>query len=450
MNDRKELKEMLIGLQRARKKIAIKRSLFVMVAFVAILGASGCVAQEEPSEKEQVEKIGSADGKRDNTSLQKTTNTYVKATNTALPVEDLKKQALYTTTLTSESKQLKLFVLPTDSGETTVISKNDANFTGQEGEELYKGKVEFYLAETDGEEGYLQDVASQDVMLNVSQEPIVAREWSDLAIVQLSESVTSTSKELSLWTVQSGKLVPISVDGQTAISTSTSDLKSVDDRYIQTYDYFTTNPNGWAFRTYEWDPKKVELTLFDETELLVKGPFHYDKMEADIREYYQHMIDNWNRIEEYTYPFPHLTYPEDLPSRLGKGYLLDEQGTVGSSLKKYLEQNPNHLGEYDTEGGWYYAYPDGQSFYFDREDDAIQAVELSGGNYKETVSELKEMLGEPLHDSKNDPVSEEDEWLVGTNYDIGDVLSYEFGDYQVRVMYRDENVGSILLSKKME
>ncbi|MGN7408080.1 hypothetical protein [Sporosarcina sp. SAFN-010] len=78
---------------------------------------------------------------------------------------------------------------------------------------------------------------------------------------------------------------------------------------------------------------------------------------------------------------------------IGKKYILDEEGTVSSSLKKYLEQNPYHLGEYDTEGGWYYARPDGQSFYFDREDDNIQAVGLSGGNYKETTSELKEMLG---------------------------------------------------------
>ncbi|WP_039042501.1 hypothetical protein [Sporosarcina sp. ZBG7A] len=447
MNNRKELEEMLIGRQRARMK---KCSMVMIGAFVAILGLSGCVAQEKSSEEGQAEEIGSVDGEQDNTSSHEMTNTYVMATNKALSVDDLKKQALYMTTLTSEGEQVKLFVLPTDSGEMTVISKDDANFAGQEGEELYKGKVAFYLAESDGEEGFLQDVASQDVMLNVSQKPIVAREWDDLAIVQLSESVTSTSKELSLWTVQSGELVPISVEGQVAISTSTSDLKIVDDRYIQTYDYFTTDPNGWAFRTYEWDPKKVKLTLFDETKLLVEGPFHYDTMEADIREYYQHIIDNWNRIEEYTYPFPHLTYPDDLPSRLEKGYILNEQGTVGSSLKKYLEQNPNHLGEYDTEGGWYYAYPDGQSFYFDREDDNIQAVELSGGNYKETISELKEMLGEPLHDSKNDPVSEEDEWLVGTNYDIGNVLTYEFGDYQVRVMYRDENVGSILLRKKVE
>lgn len=40
--------------------------------------------------------------------------------------------------------------------------------------------------------------------------------------------------------------------------------------------------------------------------------------------------------------------------------------------------------------------------------------------------------------------------ISGCVEDICDVLSYEFGDYQVQVMYRDKNVGSILLRKKTD
>ncbi|MDW0109777.1 DOMON domain-containing protein [Sporosarcina aquimarina] len=449
MSGTEELKEKSINyLSIQSKKLTVfKRSLFAAGALAAIVGVSGCVASEDATVDEKADVMESVDGKTEETVLQSDQESYVKTTTTALSIKNLEKHAFYTTTLTAESKQVKLFVLAADDGETKVILKEGESYAGHEGDEMYEGKVAFYLADSDGDEGYLQNVKNSDVVLNLSEEPFASHELDKSAIFQMTDVVSSENKELTLWTVRSGGLLPVPVDGETAISTATNHMKIVENRYLQTYDYFTTDPNGWAFRTYEWNSKKSELSLYDETELPVDGPFKYEGMEDDIRGFIEKTVDNWERIPEYTYPFPHLTYPEDLLERLKNGYILDKELTLDTSIEAYLKKNPNHLGEYDAEGAWFYAFPDGQSIYFERGVDDIITIELSAGNYTETISELKEILGEPDYDSKDEPASEEEEGLVGTNYDIGDFLIYNFEGYEVQVTYREETVESIRISK---
>lgn len=367
----------------------------------------------------------------------------VKPTGPGIQVKELENRSFYTAEFTVGGERAIVYVLPSESGEETQVAEGEQSFVGDAGDSIYNGSLEFYLADATQLEGYLQDVESGEYMLNLTNEPFSVQEIAEQSILYVTEAMSSSHWELEFWTVKEGKLTLMPVEGQPRLTTSTNQLKVVEDRFIQTYSYLNDEPSGWIFKTYEWDSENDSFSLFDENDLLVEGPFIYDEMEQDVRDFYQSMVDNWSEMEDYHLPFPYKHYPEDLADRFRQGYILDDQAPIGSSVEKLLERKPDYLGVYDTEGAWLYAYPDGQSIIFDYNSDDIIGVQLSGANYIESVEDVRALLGEPLYDSmdeKNEDVPE--------GYD--DAMNYEYGEYSLRVEYNGDRVNAFVLLNKAD
>ncbi|WP_251639894.1 hypothetical protein [Sporosarcina sp. NCCP-2716] len=418
-------------------------------ALLLMLGAAGCTDQDNGTKEEVTEPAGETEpGKGNETAVQKTeTPSYLKVTDQKKSQTELTKEALFEQEFGSEGHVVKLFVLPADEAERTELTEEQATYEGNAGDEIVKGPLAFYLGEQGADEAFLQSTEDREFLVNLNRAPFTVHQLGETGVLQLTEPVSSNGRDLSFWVVKDGALQAVKAGGEPAVAAATGKAKIVQERYVQTYEYYNAEPVGWVFRTYEWLPETAELKLYDESELFIEGPFHYEGAAEDIRGFYQETVDSWNELDDYVYPFPHLHFPANLSEQLALGFLVDGEAKVGGSVSAYLGGHPDLLGEYDAEGAWYYAFPDGLSIYHGGDDEII-GVGLSGANYLESVDELRALLGEPAEEHGS-PVDDEP-GLEGSNYDVGSRLIYDFGDYTAEVTYRDETIGSIYVRKKME
>ncbi|GKV65932.1 MULTISPECIES: hypothetical protein [unclassified Sporosarcina] len=426
--------------------------LFMIFTAIILLGVSGCSEKEDNAKKSSVteQPLASADEKAELPGVYEPKD--VKRTDTAVVVESLGKQALFTENLLEDGKEIQLFVLPTDANGIQTVAEGEGSAFGQPGDRRYEGELLFYLSDLEGEEAYLQDKDSASYTLNLSNDPFTMRTVGDQSMLQIAEVVHSNGRELSLFTADQGLLHAVSVDGEPVLFAGTEKVKVVEGRYLQTYQYFNDEPLGWLFQTYEWHPDGNKLTLINERELFIEDEWKEDSdwygegFADEVFEMYKELIAKWHDIDGYVDQFPYRTFPDDLADRLKNGYILDEQLKVGESMEAYSEKHPVHLGEYEAEGGSYLAYPDGQNVFYDEYNDTVAGIELSGFYYKDTTARLRQLLGEPSSDSADYPMSEEDQAAIaGTNYDTGDILDYDIGDYHVKVEYEGEEVIGIYL-----
>ncbi|WP_153720942.1 hypothetical protein [Sporosarcina cascadiensis] len=432
----------------------MKRKLlrYASMTVAILIGVSGCSEKEDTAEESTVtvQPVASSEEKTEPKEVYEPKD--VKRTDTAVAVESLGKQALFTEKLLEDGKEIQIFILPADINSIQTVAEGEGSAFGQPGDRRYEGELQFYLSDLEGDEAYLQDMNSASYTLNLSKDPFTMRKVDDQSMLQIAEVVHSNGRELSLFTADQGLLHSVSVEGEPVLYASTEKVKVVEDRYLQTYQYFNDEPLGWLFQTYEWHPDGNKLTLINERELFIEDEWKEDSdwygegFADEVFEMYKGLIAKWHDIDGYVDQFPYRMFPDDLANRLKNGYILDEQLKVGGSMAAYSEKHPVHLGEYEAEGGSYLAYPDGQNVFYDEYNDTVAGIELSGFYYKDTTARLRQLLGEPFWDSADHPMSEEEkEAIAGSNYDTGDIMDYEIGDYHVKVEYEGEEVIGVYL-----
>ncbi|MBY0221611.1 hypothetical protein [Sporosarcina aquimarina] len=240
------------------RKKRIRVNMLYGVLFAMLIGIGGCAnsekAEEEQADLEPAAVSAKEDMQKEETRQEVRQPIHVKKTDTSQAISELENQAVFTDKVSYEEKEVRLFVLPADKEKIQMVAADEGSAFGQPGDQRYEGELLFYLADAAGEEAYLQDTDSTSYLLNLSNDPFTVQKVGSQSILQIAEIVQSNGRELSLFVLDQGLLHAVSVDEEQVLYASTDKVKVVEDRYLQTYQYFNGEPLGWQFQTYEWHP----------------------------------------------------------------------------------------------------------------------------------------------------------------------------------------------------
>lgn len=353
----------------------------------------------------------------------------VQQTSKTKSIEELEKNAIYSSVVQSGSDEAKVFIVPTSSDGFVTFGPDDISFMGEEGDDVYTGGIHLYLVEVGGDKGYLQKDNDEETLLNLTREPFRSYTIDGKTLITVHEAVTSNHFEMSLWKFDNGQMTLVDTLG-----TSTTKLKILEDKYIQTYSYNNGDPLGWTFYTYEWVPVNDGLSLIDTHELIIEDDLYDWEAYFDA---YKDVVDEWNTYPHAYVAFPHISIPTDFVKQLNKGMFLGKKIPLGESIDSFIKKNPNHLGTDYYAGGKYYDYPSGELYFFDENTRKINHFAYGAGSLETTITELIELIGEPIEDTGD--ISEDDD---AYDYYIANphMMTFDLGKFDLNVEYEDDEI----------
>ncbi len=338
---------------------------------------------------------------------------------TLVPVDKLASEAIYTTTLQNGNSTAKLYVLPLDASKEVV---EFSSAFGIEGDQQYEGTFAFYLAEVDGENGVLQEalsISAENIVINLHEERFPFKEYTfgEQTIVSLAQIESSNSSYLNMWLYAEGELKEIQIEDGLYLGTSTRNLKFIGNNYMQSYTYFNGMVDsdegvGWTFSTWKWNPQNYRFSEYTTESFTDNEDFGWETGEQ--------LIQHWNDYEQYYVPFPELTFTKKTKKLAMNGMLMKDSIRIGIPIDKVLKKYPDYMWTDYYEGGEFYAYPGGFSYFYDEITRGVSYIILDGRSLTNELGELEDILGKSIDSGYDD-------------YEEVYYQTYLLGDYTLKV-----------------
>ena len=326
------------------------------------------------------------------------------------PIEDLKEDALYSWPVQDGEQTAELYLVA-GGGSTEVM--DSTSLFGEEGDKQYTGNLAFYLV--DGTHGVLQDEL-EEVTINLDKSSFKIDTFGDQTMITWINPEASNSGTLTMWSYTDGKIENVTFDGEPQILITGNQVKLIKDHYLQTYIYNNSSDDsegiGWFYTTWQWNATARDFTTYDTTQFIKDDAYGWESGEYNSKLWQEHEADYIS--------FPHITLTSDFLVSVKEGKLLDPSYRLGDSIDKVLAESPDYLTNDYYEGGIYYAFPGGSSYFYDESTREITFITLDGGLITNDMNSLISILGEPADSGYDD--------LEDTNYAF-----FYFGEYRLKV-----------------
>lgn len=330
------------------------------------------------------------------------------------PIEKIKEDVLYSWEVQNGEHTAKLYLVA-DGGTTEVIE--DTSLFGVEGERQYSGNLAFYLG--DGTHGVLQEHLAADleaVSMNLDRSPFKMYAFGDQTMITRIAPEAANSNTLTMWIYTDGKMQPVTFDDEPQLVITGDQVKFIEDHYLQTYIYNNGSDAsegiGWFYTTWQWNTTAHDFTTYDMTQYIQDEMYGWETGEYNTKLWHEHEA-------EYI-AFPHLTLTSDFAELVKKGMLLDNSIHLGDSIDRVLGESADYLHHDYYEGGKYYAYPSGSSYFYDESTREITFITFDGGLITNNLDSIISILGEPAESGYDD--------MEGMNY-----ATFYFGEYRLKV-----------------
>lgn len=320
------------------------------------------------------------------------------------PIEKIKEDTLYSWKIQDGERAVELYLVA-DGG------------TMKEGDKQYNGNLAFYLV--DGEHGVLQEHLTADfesVSINLDKSPFKISPFGDQTMITWINPEAEDSNTLTMWSYADGKIQPVTFDDESQLIITGNQVKFIEDHYLQTYIYNNGSDDsegiGWFYTTWQWNATARDFTTYDTTQYIQDDAFGWESGE--------HNTQLWHEHEADYIAFPHITLTNDFAEWVKKGTLLNNSIHLGDSIDKVLGETPDYLYTDYYEGGPYYSFPGGSSYFYDELTREITFLTLNGGMITNDLDSIISILGKPVESDYDD--------LENTNYAI-----FNIGKYRLKV-----------------
>lgn len=325
-------------------------------------------------------------------------------------IEKIKEDALYSW----EIPDGELYLVA-DGGTTEVIDAT--SLFGEEGERQYNGNLAFYLV--DDTHGVLQDHLATDleaVSINLDKSPFNMYTFGDQTMITWISPEAANSNTLTMWSFANGEMQQATFEGEPQLVITGNQVKFIEDYYLQTYIYNNGSDEekgiGWFYTTWRWNVIAHDFTAYDTTQYIEDDAYGWESGE--------HNTQLWHEHEADYIAFPHITLTNDFAEWVKKGTLLNNSIHLGDSIDKVLEETPDYLYNDYYEGGPFYSFPGGSSYFYDELTRDITFLTLNGGLITNDLDSIISILGEPVEIDYDE--------LENTNYAI-----FHVGEYRLKV-----------------
>ncbi|WP_248513865.1 hypothetical protein [Sporosarcina sp. NCCP-2222] len=326
------------------------------------------------------------------------------------PIELLKENAVYSTNWRDGNTLFHLYVATTE------------NLPGLEADEdaSIESSYALFLAKENEKQGVLQKGVIPSIL---KKEDIHEWKLESRRFLGFIDNETS----LALWTLENGSMSQVQFDGQPSLPLVDGQVKLIEDKYLQTYES-AHGKEGWTFKTWVWNPDQLQFHHLHSESYTNDRPYGVETG--------QHKTELWNEYEAYYDTFPQFTFTKQSAELLKDGMLLHTDVQLGMSIQDVLQMLPDPYDQDYYNGGIYYAFPGGRTFFYAELSGEVTYVTLSGSSLTNNQEELLEILGTPEREGYDEM---NDEYYY----------SYNFGQNQLRVdRKKDGRIVSLWLSKR--
>ena len=320
------------------------------------------------------------------------------------PIEKIKEDTLYSWKIQDGERAVELYLVADDG-------------TMKEGDKQYNGNLAFYLV--DGERGVLQEHLTADleaVSINLDKSPFKISPFGDQTMITWITPEAADSNTLTMWNYTDGKIQPVTFDDESQLIITGNQVKFIEDHYLQTYIYNNGSDDsegiGWFYTTWQWNATARDFTKYDTTQYVQDDMYGWESGEYNTQLWHEHEADY--------IAFPHITLTNDFAEWVKKGTLLNNSIQLGDSIDKVLAETPDYLSTDYYEGGPYYSFPGGSSYFYDELTREITFLTLNGGMITNDLDSIISILGKPVESDYDD--------LENTNYAI-----FHIGEHQLKV-----------------
>ncbi|MFJ7932808.1 hypothetical protein [Sporosarcina sp. NPDC096371] len=275
----------------------------------------------------------------------------------------------------------------------------------------------FYLAEVDGAHGVLQEQLAKDlenVSVNFDESSFQQYTFGDKTMITWIAPDGVDDGILTMWSYTDGKMRQVTFDDEQQLSITGDQVKFIEDHYLQTYIYHNDGQKGigWFYTTWQWNAANHSFTTYDTTQYVRDDAYGWESGEYHAKLWHEHEA-------EYI-AFPHITLTNDFAESVKKGMLLENTIHLGKSIDEVLNQSPDYLNHDYYEGGLYYAFPGGSSYFYDEQTRKITFITLNGGMVTNDIDSIISIFGKPVDSGYDD--------IEVSNYTI-----FHVGDYRLKV-----------------
>ena len=330
------------------------------------------------------------------------------------PIEKIKEDVLYSWEVQNGEHTAKLYLVK-DGGTTEIIDA--ASLFGVEGERQYSGNLAFYLG--DDTHAILQEHLAADLEafnMNLDRSPFKTYTFDDQTIITWIATEATNSGTLSMWIYTEGQIQPVTFEGEPQLAITGNQVKFIEDHYLQTYIYNDDSEEnkgiGWFYTTWQWNTTAHDFTAYDTTQYIQDDAYGWESGEYNTQLWHEHEADY--------IAFPHITLTNDFAEWVKKGTLLNNSIHLGDSIDKVLEETPDYLYTDYYEGGPYYSFPGGSSYFYDELTREITFLTLNGGMITNDLDSIISIFGKPVESDYDD--------YENTNYAI-----FHIGEYRLKV-----------------
>ena len=125
-----------------------------------------------------------------------------------------------------------------------------------------------------------------------------------------------------------------------------------------------------------------------------------------------------------------------------KGMLIDNSIQLGRSIDEVITEFPDFIAEDYYEGGYYYSYPEGISYFIDEETREISLILLSGRVIINDLKSLDSIFGKRHDESTSGDDQQTPFWST---------VTYQVGENNVVIeLTEDDEIDGIWLSKRVD
>ncbi|MEK5040693.1 hypothetical protein [Sporosarcina sp. FSL K6-3457] len=320
------------------------------------------------------------------------------------PIETIKEDVLYSWEVQDGEQTAELYLVA-DGGTT------------EEGGKQYNGNLAFYLG--DDTYGVLQEHLAGDleaVSINLDKSPFKIHTFGDQTMITWINPEAANSNTLTMWTYTDGEMQPVTFDSDARLVITGDQVKFIEGHYLQTYIYNNGSDEsegiGWFYTTWQWNAAEHDFATYAITQYIQDDMYGWESGEYNTK--------LWHENEAEYISFPHITLTNDFLESIKKGMLLDNSFRLGDSIDKVLEKSSDYLHHDYYEGGIYYAFPGGSSYFYDESTRKITFITLNGGLITNDIDSIISILGEPADSGYDD--------IERTNYAF-----FYFGEYRLKV-----------------
>ncbi|MDN4608082.1 hypothetical protein [Sporosarcina highlanderae] len=336
-----------------------------------------------------------------------------------ISIEAAKEHAVATTTVRSGEAVGDVYLISTESM---------ASITGKE-HASDEGSYAVFLAGDGAKEAELQ--LQINGLLTNPEESLGTYTLGEYTIFSLARQDRPNLNLIRSWAYDGEKLKEIQFAGKGEVEASHPTFRAIEDSYLQMYldleDTADAVP-GWTFTTWKWHPEKMSFA------------FHFERSYTDQEEFGLasggYLVGKWHKYQHFYLAFPQFTFTDQSKALLSEGMFIDQNVQLGQPIHKLLQERNDWVGHDYYEGGPYYEFPGGFTYFYNEGTQDVSFIVVSKMALTNSTDELRALLGESDKKVFDD---------INNEY----IEYYTFGGYRLLIFSSiEDEVTSLWLSKK--